>query len=77
MKINIVKDYTIKTDYNARQKRYETQVQNYSCNFDIVAITFNEKSAKKQHKQIVKECKKTNDKTFLDNMLNKTKVVFI
>lgn len=74
--LNIVRDYTIKTEYNASTRSYQTQVKRYDCNFDIVKISFNEKTAKKQHKQLVKDCKKANDITFLNMILNKTRVVF-
>ena len=75
-KVNIIKEYTIKTNYNPKLNNYTTQVRAYNCNFDTVATSFDTKSANEQHKLWCNECKRTNSKDFLNKVLTTKGVCF-
>ena len=74
--VNIIKEYTIKTNYNPKLQNYTTSVRHYECNFDIVATSFNQKTANEQHKKWCNECKNTNSKEFLNKVLKTKGVCF-
>lgn len=75
-RVNIIKEYTIKTNYNPKMGNYTTSVRHYECSFDIVATSFNYKDANEQHKFWCRECKNTNSKDFLNKVLTTKGVVF-